>query len=333
MELRHYLLIAKKWWWLAVVCVLIASVSSYFGTLNLPRIYRATTTVIVGQALQQANPSSQDIWLSQQLAQTYTTMVQRRPVLEAAAAALELEFIPSSGSVFAQVIPDSQLMEISVLDTDPERARVLADEIAQQLILQSPTESPEARERRAFIQLQLQDLEAKIETSRDEIDVEQEKLDSANSARAIQQYQSNITALQQKLSNYQATYASLLLSSQGGTNYVSIIEPATTPTVPISPNVSQTVLLAAGIGLALAVGGAVLIEYLDDTVKSVEEAARVTGLPSLGAIARIEGKEREDRLITARQPLSPISESGILEAQRYHLFRLLDLFTHDMLHF
>ena len=69
MELKQYFGVIKKWWWLAVACVLIASGSSYLGTRQMPRIYSATTTLMVGQALQQANPSSQDIWLSQQLAQ------------------------------------------------------------------------------------------------------------------------------------------------------------------------------------------------------------------------------------------------------------------------
>jgi succinoglycan biosynthesis transport protein ExoP len=309
MELKQYFGVVKKWWWLAVACVLIASVSSYLGTRQMPRIYSATTTLMVGQAMQQANPSSQDIWLSQQLAQTYTTMVKRKPILEAAAQALGLEYIPSAGNVSARVVTGSQLLEITVLDTDPERARILADEIATQLIKQTPTDSPEAQERRDFVQQQLKDLEDKIETTKAEIEEEQKSLDAANSARAIQQYQSNITALQQKLSSYQSTYASLLTTVQGGINYVTVVEPASTPTVPISPNVSQTVLLAAAIGLALALGGAFLIEYLDDTVKTPEEATQLTGLPALGAIARIEGKTDEERLIAVHHPLSPIVEA------------------------
>jgi capsular polysaccharide biosynthesis protein len=62
------------------VCVLIASVSSYIGTLDMPTIYQATTTIIVGQSLQQIDPNSQDMWISQQLAQTYSQMVTRRPI-------------------------------------------------------------------------------------------------------------------------------------------------------------------------------------------------------------------------------------------------------------
>jgi non-specific protein-tyrosine kinase len=309
MELHDYWKIAKKWWWLAVACVLISSVSSYLGTLEMPRIYRATTTVIVGQTLSQADPNSQDIWISQQLAQTYAEMVKRQPILKGAAEALGLQFVPSSDSISTRQVPSTQLLEISVRDTDPERARALADEIATQLILQSPTASQD-QERQAFIGERLTRIEQNISGTEAEMAEEQEKLEAANSARAIQQYQANINALQQKLFSYEATYAQLLLSAQGGTNYISLIEPATTPVTPISPNVPETVALAGAIGLALAVGGAVLIEYLDDTVKSVEEAVKLSsGLPMLGAIADIVGKEYSDKLVAARSPLSPITEA------------------------
>jgi len=308
MEIQEYLAVIKKWWWLALACVLVASVSSYVGTLQMPRIYQARTTVMVGQSLQKANPNSQDLWISQQLAQTYAEMVKRRPILEGAAQALGLSYIPSGGSVSTRQIPSTQLLEISVRDTDPARACALADEIANQLIQQSPTNN-EDTDRQAFVQERLEDLETQIQTAEDEIESEQQKLEAANSARAIQQYQSNIGALQQKSNSYQATYASLLLTVQGGTNYISVIEPASTPTYPISPNVGQTVMLAAAIGLALAVGGAFLIEFLDDTIKSAQEVTRLTGLPLLGSIARIEGETYPDKLISVQHPLSTIAEA------------------------
>ncbi len=309
MELEQYFNIFKRWWWLMIACVLVAATSSYIGTLGMPRIYQATTTLMIGQVLQQANPNTQDIWLSQQLAQTYADMVRRRPILEAVQGSLSLQYTPSGGNVSARSVPGTQLLEISYRDTDPLRASVIANEIARQLIQQSPTESPAVVERRAFVQEQLEDLEDKIQETRAAIEEEQVKLDAANSARAIQQYQANINALEQKLSSYQSNYASYLLTAQGGTNYITQIEPASQPTNPISPNVSQTVMLAAGIGLALAVGGATLIEFLDDTIKSAEEATRLTGLPVLGGIARIEGEGFAEKLIAANHPLSPIVEA------------------------
>ncbi|MHB1318531.1 MAG: polysaccharide biosynthesis tyrosine autokinase, partial [Anaerolineae bacterium] len=113
-----------------------------------------------------------------------------------------------------------------------------------------------------------------------------------------------------KLAGYQNTYASLLPSVEGGTNKVTMFEQATTPVSPISPNVPETVATAAAIGLALALAGAFLIEYLDDTVRSAEEVTRLTGLPLMAGIARMDGDgSQAERLITVQDPLSPVSEA------------------------
>lgn len=309
MVLEDYWKIVKKWWWLMVASMLVATASSAFALSREPRIYEATTTVIVGQSLEKANPTYSDFSISQQLAQTYVNMVQRQPILQGAAEALGLGFVPWSGNVSAQIVPGTQLVEIRVRDTSPERARALADEIARQLIRQTPNNPTENERRHAFVQEQLLTLERNIELTGQEIVAEQAKLDAANSARAIQQYQANIDALEQKLTSYQANYATLLQSSQEATNYISVIEPASLPTNPISPNVPETLALAAAIGLGLAAGGAILIEFLDNTIKSHEDVKATMDLPTLGTIAAITGSKDDDKLITARYPLSPISES------------------------
>ena len=308
MELKEYWNIFKRWWWLMVACVVVAAGSSYIGTREMPRIYQATTTVMVGQTLQETNPTSNDLYISQQLAQTYAQMVVRQPILHGAAQALGLKYIPSAGNISTRLVAGTQLLEIGVRDTIPERAKALADEIANQLILKSPTGREES-ERQTFVQQRLAGLEANIQQTEESIAEEQAKLEAANSARAIQQHQANIAALEQRLSTYESTYASLLMSVQGGTNYISIIEPATLPYRPISPNVPQTVLLAAAIGLGLAVCGAVLIEFIDDTLKSPDEATRITQFPVLGTITRIEGDGYAEKLIVHQQPLSAPAEA------------------------
>jgi succinoglycan biosynthesis transport protein ExoP len=309
MQLEQYFAVIRKWLWLIAASVLIATVSSYLGTLQMPRIYQATTTVMVGQVLEQPDPNSQDLYLSQQLAYTYADMARRRPILKGVAEALELDYTPSAQDVSARQVPGTQLLEIAVRDTYPERAMYIANGIAHQLILQSPTQAREGQERRAFVQAQLEDLESWIKETQDELDEEQARLESANSARAIQQHQANIAALEQKLSNYHSAYAALLPAVEGGVNYISVVEPATTPAVPISPRVGMTVMLAAAIGLVLAVGGAFLIEYLDDTVKTPDDVTRAADLPTMAGIARIEGKTYPERLIAVHHPRSPTVEA------------------------
>ncbi|MBN1658347.1 MAG: polysaccharide biosynthesis tyrosine autokinase [Anaerolineae bacterium] len=309
MELKQYFDAIKKWWWLLVASTAVAAVAGYLGVSRQPRIYQAATTVIVGQGLQSANPNSQDLYISQQLAQTYREMVTRGPILGGAAKALGLPYAPNPQNVNAWLVAGTQLMGVAVRDTDPERARALADAIVQQLILQTPNEIAEDQARRAFVQTQLANLEQSIQGTEAEIVVEQAKLDAANSARAIQQHLANIAALQERLSTYQATYSSLLGSVEGRTNYISVFEPASTPTRPISPNVMMTVAMAAAIGLALAVAGALLIEFLDDTVKTSDDLWRAAQLTTLGTISRAAGNGEKPRLVAAEEPQSHVAEA------------------------
>lgn len=309
MELKRYISAIKKWWWLLVASTLVATVSGYYAVSRMPRIYQAATSLMVGQSLNEANPTNQDLYISGQLAQTYREIVTRQPILRGAADALGLSFVPRAEDVSAWLVPGTQLLGIAVRDTDPERARALADAIAQELIEQTPNEIEEDQARQGFVRSQLLSLEENIEITEEEILAEQARLDAANSARAIQQYQTNIAALQEKLSAYQATYASLMQSVEGRTNFIAVFEPAAASTTPVSPRVMETVLLAAASGLLLAVGGIVMIEFLDDTVKSADEVKQLTGLTVLGAISRIPGGDSDEKLLQLEETPFPILEA------------------------
>lgn len=308
MELKAYFGLIKKWLWLVVLAMVVSVTASYFSVSRMPRVYQAATTVMVGQSIEKANPSTQDFAISQALAQTYRDMVTRRPILEGAARKLGLDAPPSADNVSARLVAGTQLLEIAVRDTNPDRARAIADEIAQQLIQQTPTEAQEARGHQEFVRSQLRGLEENIRATEDEIEAERVKLSNAKSARAIEQYQGNIAALQQKLSDYQTLYASLLQTVQGA-NFISVVEPATLPSRPVSPRVMETLLLAAAIGLVLALGGAFCVEYLDDTIKTAEDVMRAVGLPTIATIVRTNGKGGGARLAPLHQPLSPVVEA------------------------
>lgn len=308
MELRDYAKTVWKWLWLIVLSVLVAAIFSYLAVQKQPPIYQAKATLMVGQVLQEQQPTQADIWLAQSLAQTYSEIARRQPVQEATKAALGLSTLPE-----CRVIPvaNTQLLEILVADTDPQRAAVVANELAHQLILQSPTSpQPEQERRRQFVQKQLDELEANIDATQAEIQKLQDALGEIFSAREIADTQNQIAALQQKLNSLQANYGQLLaFMGQGVVNTLNLVESAVVPTKPVAPNKPLTVLLSASIGLILAVMAAFLLEYLDDTIKSPEDVARTMDLTTLGAISRIPGEAISDKLITVSHPKSPISEA------------------------
>ena len=313
MELRQYFNIIWKWLWLIILAVIIAAGASYLASRAATPLYQTKTTLLVGQGTQNLNLNSYDLYIGQQLAQTYAELVRREPVLKGVVQSLGLnrDWTTLIGQVSARAVPNTQLVEVYVADSDPYRAKVLADAVAQQLIRQSPTNpnalSPDQAE---FTKTQLSDLQKKIQDAQTESDRLHQELDASNSARQIQNLNNQVSLLDQRVTDWQKTYSQLLLTQ--GTNSVAalnVLEEATIPTFPISPNTRMNVLLAAALGLVLAVAGAFLVEYLDDTIKTAEDAMRAANLPLLGAIARIDGENYSDKLIAVRQPLSPTVEA------------------------
>ena len=293
---------------------ILATLTSFHVTSRVPRIYKTSTTLMVGRFIESTNPSAQDFFTIQQLAQSYVQLAERQPVLQSTADALglELEWQVLAERVDASLVAGTQLIQISAADTDPDRARLLADEVARQLILQSPTPADQQQaQHREFVNQQLLELQAKIEDGQARIRELEGRLALENSARGIQDIQDQVAALQQKITTWQSNYAGLIDFYAGShTNYLSVVDPAILPSTPISPNIAQNVLLAAALSLTLTAGAAFLLEYLDDTLKSGEHVERALGLPTLGAISRIRAIHHpRDHLVTVTQPRSSIAES------------------------
>jgi non-specific protein-tyrosine kinase len=307
MELRQYFGTLRKWLWLIVLATLVAAFSSYLATRQQLPNYSAKTTLIVGRTIENPNPNSNEVWLGQQLAQTYAELAKRELVSKATMEKLGMNWLPA---YTVSLVPNTQLLEIRVVDTNPQRAQVVANELANQLVEQSPSATDRDRQdRRDFVNRQLQELETNIDETKARIDDLQQQLAGMFSARQIADTQTQIAALEQKLNNYQANYASLLGFLEGGANTLQVVEPASLPVVPIGPNKSLTILLAAAIGLLLATGAAFLLDYLDDTLKSPDDIKDVTDWSTLGAITRIEGDQPGEKLIAALQPKSPTAEA------------------------
>jgi non-specific protein-tyrosine kinase len=313
MELRHYLNLVWKWMWLILLSAIVAGSASYLVSKASTPLYRTKTTLMVGRVTENPDPTSVDLWTGQQLAYTYTQLAVRQPVLQGAidSLGLDMSWQQLASQVSSNIVQQTMLMEINVVDSDPYRAQVLADAIAQQLILQSPAAASAADpEEVAFIQSQLTDLQQKIRDGQAELLQLQQEMDAASSARQIQDLQNQMNILDTKISGWQYTYSQYLISLQGGdVNALSIVEKASYNPTPISPNVRMNVILAALIGMVLAMGGAILIDYMDDTIKTPDDITRITGLATIGAIARIDGEDYPAKLVTATQPLSPTAEA------------------------
>ena len=167
MDLGQYAKRVLRWWWLIIICVGLAAGASYYVSSRQTPLYQTTTTLMVGQVIYKTNPTGQDFLTVERLAESYAQVAVRQPILQAAVDSLDLQMSwwQLRKRVNASPIERTQLLAITVQDNIPERAAALANEIAYQMILHSPT-SPENKirqERSQFVQGQLDDLEARID--------------------------------------------------------------------------------------------------------------------------------------------------------------------------
>lgn len=325
-DLRRYSSVLRKWLWLLILSTILAAGASYYASLSIPPIYRTSTTLIVGEESSSPNVSQDQLAVSQRLAAAYAGMATRQPVLQATVESLGLP-IPwweLQGRVLANQVTGTQLIEIRVTDNDPQRAKAIIDEITRQIILLSPTAEyvQQMEARRRFVRQQLDSLEKLIAQAEASITEKQAGMQQEVSARGVLERQDEIRALMLNLDGWRSTYATLLTSYQAkASNTLSVIEPSFVPTQPISPDIGANVLMAAALGFLLAVAAALVIEYLNDTLASAEDVARVLSLPALGSIADMgNARSERDLLVVARVPNDPMSEA-------YRVLRSNVLFT------
>ncbi len=306
MDLNAYVTPLRKWWWLLVAAMLIAAASSYMVAYNQPPFYQARTTLIVGRTITDPNPTASQISLDQQLAQTYAQIGNRETIYNATAAALGLTKLPDY-----KVTPltNSQLIEIRVTDTSAARAQAVANEMANQLILHSPTNpKPADIQRQDFINQQLAYFQTQIQENQSQLDTLQQQLPTLNSARQIADAQAQITALQTKLDSMRTTYTNLLSNtSQTATNIISVLEPAELPIKPVGPSKYVIAAIAALCGLVLASGAAYFMEMMGNTLDNREAIEREVQYPIIGSIPDI--KAEKVGTYASEYPFSVVSEN------------------------
>jgi capsular exopolysaccharide synthesis family protein len=320
MELGRYLEILKRWWWLMFISTVLAAGASYLYSQQQPRIYASRTTLMVGTSIQSPNPNASELGLSRTLAEIYAQLVTRQPITQAVIDKLGLKMSPEqlAAMIKINVVPSAQLLEITVLDVSPQRARLLADAVANELILQSPTGPQGKQEREAFIQSQLKNLQAKIQNLDQQIQELEDSIQKLASAVEISEAQSRLSELEKLRTGYQSNYAQMLSSlSDSSVNRLSVVEPAAEPTYPIAPNVKVNVLAAAAAGLVLALGVIVLLEFFNDTLSwHSGETQSALGIPVLGALSKVQNGT--GKIVGYESPWSP--EANALRHIRDSIF-------------
>ncbi|MFN8454784.1 MAG: polysaccharide biosynthesis tyrosine autokinase [Anaerolineae bacterium] len=314
-ELRRYITIIIRRWWLLILVAALAAGIGYWISQRQPRVYQASATIMVGQSIQATSLDRGEIQTSELLALTYANIAERQPVLQSVVDELSLDDAWQDLKSRVKVTPveGTQLLEITVEAGSPEEAQVIADEVAHQLIMLSPTALKDQQNDRnqRIARQRLKDLQDRIEAGQ----VRRAELEAAMtgslSAEQVQQLQAEINTLDGLITDWERNLTQLLIFVAGekSPNYLALIEPAQADFDPVRPNVKLNTLMAGVVGLCLALGLIFVMEYLDNTFKSADDLSQSLGLTVLGTVGRIEGKQSPDKVIVSQNPFSPASEA------------------------
>ena len=151
-------------------------------------------------------------------------------------------------------VPSAPLIDIVYIDSDPQRAAMIANEIARQVVLQSPTRSQQDEAAQDFVLQQVADLQKKITEGQTDLVSLQNQIATQTSASDIEDTKRKLTALDAQIESWQASYARLVSAAEPSkTNLVSILSTAMPPTsaIPSQPTLYYALALVIGAGLAI----------------------------------------------------------------------------------
>ncbi|MBI1802724.1 MAG: polysaccharide biosynthesis tyrosine autokinase [Chloroflexi bacterium] len=311
MEIRYYFDLLRRWAWLLLLGIVLGGGLAFAASRLTTPVYSATTTLLVSESKNSATPDYTGLLTSERLAKTYSELIKKRPVLEEVIKNLQLSLSVQAlaASVIVQPVRDTLLIQVSVENTNAQLAARIAAELTK-VFIEKNTDLQSSR-----FEASRQNLADELSSLDKEIKSAQASLEAVK-ASATPGLESDRARLETSLSELRRSYASLLQSYEQirvaeaqTVNNVFVVDPPEAPRGAVRPNTSFNTIAGLVIGLLLAIALALLIEYLDDTVKTPDDVQQILGLTALGTVLRQTNPERNKMLITATQPKSSFSES------------------------
>ena len=302
-NIKEYFYLLWSWVWLIISAGVIAGAVAYLVSIHTTPIYQSSTRLLVSDPPALSNVNYGGMVSSQNMTGTYAQMMVDDPVLQGVIDQLKLHTttLELNKSITVDIVPNTQLLVVSVRDPNPARAANIANAIASVFT-------------NRIIQLQSQRYAASLDGLQKQITDMDQQIAATNTTIVATTDQATLLELQARLTQYRSIYASLVtnyeqvrLAEEQTSTSVVVSQPAAVPTIPVSPTTTSNSILAALAGMVLGAGAVLMVDTLDDTVKNPDEIHRKFNLPILGMIARHE--QINEKPIVLTEPRSPTAEA------------------------
>jgi polysaccharide biosynthesis transport protein len=137
MELIRYVRIVRRRLWLIAICPIVAGGLAGIISFVIPPTYEAQVVLVVrpAQPLPSTDPTAAAL-TSDQILRTYASLMIQRPLLESVSTDLGLSITPAELKKKITVTPEpnTNLLDVSVQDSNPSQARELANRLVADFI-------------------------------------------------------------------------------------------------------------------------------------------------------------------------------------------------------
>lgn len=297
-DLRDVLKILKKRWYLIIGLALVAGMLSYWYSYNMiTPSYQARAMLLVTMPATTQQPAARTTTddlesvistvtrLPQMTMNTYALQLTNEAVYSRVVEQLGLDEQGYSarslrGLVRAEVVPDSNIIEVRVHHYNPQLAAAVANSVSEEYLAYLAERNNEHMLRTTeTLIVQKNQTEAELAQA-----VERYRGTTGQIER--QQIQNEITRLEKTLDLLAEKIAQTQIAMSidfGGTNLV-IASPAIVSINPV--NRQRNIAVAIVLGVMLGVGIAFLLEFMDNTIKDSDDVQKYIGIPVVGAIPK-----------------------------------------------
>jgi len=286
-DLRVYIQILKKRRaFIGAITLLAVLASAIVSFFILQPVYEARTVLLVSQAAEKLQTTSQGNSpdsiinnLSRIPVPTMNTYIGQLKsdalmlrVIEHMGLA-EYGYTPRglNGQVKVTNNKDSYLLDIAVNNKDPQLARDIANTLSQEFIASITERNQEVMNRSVVF------LEEQMEAVRQE-------LAGAESQAERERLQGTLNLLSEGITRTQ-----IARSFDLGSTSLAVVSPAMSA-VRVKPDAKMNIAIAFLLGLMASVALALLLEFLDNTIKTTDDIARHLELPVMGMIPDANGR-------------------------------------------
>jgi len=321
MELRKYLELFWGKKGLIILTTIVTMVVVATGTYMMTPIYQASALLRIAAATGGSIEYSNYMYIDR-LQNTYVEIITSKPILDELKQRLNLNELPKKISV--EILPNTELLKITVEDANPIIAAQVANTLLDILIEQSEQlYSGSGKTSVEILTEQLAQTQIEIDRARqvyENLVIQSFELPptinisptiTLSSTTALiptiplTQEVSNtvitnadLDAANQALRLKQETYAMLLseydkarIRESIRANMLSVVDPAVVPETPSKPRVGLNLALGLIIGMIGGTGLAFFFEYLDPILYTTEQIEALTGLTTLARIPKINKKQ------------------------------------------